>query len=227
MATSSFRSFADASEFAKRMAKERRCSFRIVRREDAFDVEESIQPVTLSNAGQETEPATEQTPLANRSHPGKDDIPATAISEARTMQRFVPYLDGRENLTASPPDSAAPEPTNLKDNFRDEVEALVSELQTTRIKATKPRKSEDRLRNEVEALRKKLQATSIKSRKPTPKSQIGAYSGGWASPKQGVTKVGDAVSRSYVDEGISGTRDANRTMRRQLSSDMRNRGKGK
>ena len=35
------------------------------------------------------------------------------------------------------------------------------------------------------------------------------YAGGWTSLKQGVAKVGDAVRKSFVDEGIAGTREEN------------------
>ncbi len=210
MSTSSFSSFADASKIAKRMAKERNATYRVVRCGDSFIVEGILPADTMGRVEPKAEPTPNPPSLANSSSPSQEASSHNVITETKASAKFVPYLDGRKRQVTSPPDNPEPEPT---------ARYNLGPASSTIKKPTR--------HQEVEALRKKLQATSIKSRKPTAKSQIGEYSGGWVSMKQGATRIGDTVARSYVDEGIGGTRDANRTMRSQLSSDMRKRGKGK
>ncbi len=53
-----------------------------------------------------------------------------------------------------------------------------------------------------------------------------AHAGGWTSMKQGVTKLGDAIDKSFIDEGIAGTRNENRVVRRQHFAEMRKRSRG-
>lgn len=58
---------------------------------------------------------------------------------------------------------------------------------------------------------------------PRGKPALAPYAGGWTSIKQGVARVGDAGEKSFIDEGIAGTRNENRATQRQQYSDMRKR----
>lgn len=69
----------------------------------------------------------------------------------------------------------------------------------------------------LEVTKSEFYKSTIRSPKP--------YVGGWTSLKQGERHVGDTVPRRHIDEGIAGSRDANRETRRQQSVDMRNRGR--
>ena len=62
------------------------------------------------------------------------------------------------------------------------------------------------------------------TRKPAPKSI--PYAGGWNSIQQGNASLGDSFDKLFIDEGISGSRDANRANAKQQFADMRKRSKG-
>jgi very-short-patch-repair endonuclease len=47
------------------------------------------------------------------------------------------------------------------------------------------------------------------------------YAGGWTSLEQGSRRVGDRVSKQYVDEGFAGSRDSVREMKRQQFKALR------
>jgi len=69
-------------------------------------------------------------------------------------------------------------------------------------------------------------APAIASLNPRTKKAAEPYAGGWTSLKQGVTKFGDAINKSFVDEGIAGSRNENRAMRRRQYAEMRKRSRG-
>jgi len=72
----------------------------------------------------------------------------------------------------------------------------------------------------------KRRALVVASPKPRTKKAPEPYAGGWTSIKQGVTRPGDATNKSFIDEGIAGSRNENRAMRRQQSAEMRKRSRG-
>jgi len=75
-------------------------------------------------------------------------------------------------------------------------------------------------------LRKPDQRRRVSARPASPRRVLGKskpYAGGWTSVKQGVTRVGDAFEKSFVSEGIAGSRDDHRANAKQQFLDMRKR----
>ena len=69
--------------------------------------------------------------------------------------------------------------------------------------------------------RLRLSARSAPAQRLQTKST--PYAGGWTSAKQGSATVGDAFGKSFVSDGIAGSRDAHRASVKQHFSDMRKR----
>ena len=72
--------------------------------------------------------------------------------------------------------------------------------------------------------RRLLTAPLLRSRRARLQSK--PYSGGWTSLKQGVTRIRDAFDKSFVSEGIAGSRDEQRAMNKRQFSEMRKRSRG-
>jgi len=83
-----------------------------------------------------------------------------------------------------------------------------------------------KLQSRQELRKKKPVPVQIRKVIKSTKPRATPYGGGWTSLQQGVTKVGDNISRQFVDEGFSGSRDANKEMRKQQSGDIMKRGRG-
>ena len=105
---------------------------------------------------------------------------------------------------------------------QDELVALLKEGWATAKANSKHRKKQAELR-----LKKKKPITVTVSNPRMFRSRLTeAYAGGWTSLDQGENKIGDYIKRQYVDEGLAGTRDANREMLNQQSKEMLKRGRG-
>lgn len=84
---------------------------------------------------------------------------------------------------------------------------------------TKVENANWRLKKAIEIADKQLNK-KIRTKNP-------AQSAGWTSIQQGNQKIGDnAVKKKYVDEGIAGSREENKAMRRNQSKDMMKRNHG-
>jgi hypothetical protein len=106
-----------------------------------------------------------------------------------------------------------------------------AEVITKQRQADNAAREQDRLIKEAKLiqaiqLNKKLDKLE-QSRKKSGRGTGAGFAGGWTSLKQGERKVGDAVTKQYISEGIAGTRDENKKMRGQLGGDMLKRARGR
>jgi very-short-patch-repair endonuclease len=90
------------------------------------------------------------------------------------------------------------------------------------------RQAQTSIRKSV-ARTKPVQRRRLSTRPASPRRLLGKltpYAGGWTSVKQGITRVGDAFEKSFVSEGIAGSRDDHRANAKQQFSEMRKRSRG-
>jgi very-short-patch-repair endonuclease len=71
---------------------------------------------------------------------------------------------------------------------------------------------------------KRISIQSRGTRNQPPQSL--PYAGGWNSIQQGNSRLGDTFDKLFLDEGISGSRDANRANAKQQFAEMRKRSSG-